>query len=99
MSAKLTQNDMDNFESLIDGTATHFSAQLVRLIKRADHKNRAKLAQVFPEHVEAEFLWEVAPRPTRLWICPFCGWPNASRLNGFYPGSCCKCVRASEPRS
>lgn len=34
-----------------------FSAQLIRLIAKADAPNRALLSLVYPEHVDAYFAW------------------------------------------
>lgn len=45
--------DKDNLDRLLAGEGDWFTAQLVRLIAKADTLNRGKLRKGFPEEVEA----------------------------------------------
>jgi hypothetical protein len=99
MPAKLTQWDLDNFERLfVAGPETdHFSAHLVRLIRKADFENRERLAEVYPEHVQANDLYDKAPRDSRLWRCSFCERINARHPDHAWPDTCIGCHSKSEP--
>jgi hypothetical protein len=44
-------------DDIMAGYGDWFSAELLRLIAKADLTNRDKLRQVFPEHVEAYEKW------------------------------------------
>ena len=47
----MTPHDKEQVEEILAGNGTHFTAQLLRLIRKADTSNRAKLHEVFPEEV------------------------------------------------
>lgn len=49
--------DIEHLEEIIFGHGDWFTAQLIRLIVKADFENRAKLAEVFPEEVLAVERW------------------------------------------
>jgi hypothetical protein len=57
----ISEHDKAHIEDIMNGYGTWFSADLLRLIAKADLKNRDKLYQVYPEHVEAYLSW-VDPR-------------------------------------
>lgn len=54
----LSQHDLDHMDDIMAGYGDWFSAQLLRLIAKADLKNRARLSIAFPEHVAAFEAWE-----------------------------------------
>lgn len=60
-SIPLSQWDRDNVGELLSDRSTHFGAHLMRLIAKADFQQRATLALVYPEHVEAFERWQAAP--------------------------------------
>jgi len=49
----MSEFDKENIQHILKGQGNWFGAYLLRLIAKADRKNRAKLKQVFPEHVQA----------------------------------------------
>jgi len=53
MAAKLSEYDKANLDRILAGYGDWFSAQLMRLIMKADLTNRELLGQVFPDHVQA----------------------------------------------
>jgi len=53
MTAKLSDYDKANIANILGGNGDWFSAELLRLIMKADRENRELLRQVFPDHVEA----------------------------------------------
>ena len=53
----ISEHDKAHIEEILRGHGTWFSAELLRLIAKADLTNRDKLRQVFPEHVEAYEKW------------------------------------------
>lgn len=57
MTAKLSPHDMANFDRIVRGYGDWFSAELVRLIAKADKENRERLRIAFPDHVEAYERW------------------------------------------
>jgi hypothetical protein len=91
MSAQLSQHDLQDLGQLIAGDATHFSAHLVRLIKRADSENRQLLARVFPIHVQAVDLWESSGGKP-MWLCPACFTINTIPSSSI-EGGCRSCGR------
>jgi hypothetical protein len=100
MPAKLTQRDLDDFERLLaDPAESHFSAALVRLIKKADPQNRHRLARVYPEHVGAVVKFEIMGEGARLWRCGRCGHLNAV-FPDFdpWPATCLSCCQRTEPQ-
>jgi hypothetical protein len=48
----LSDYDRDNVGKILAGEGSWFSAQLLRLVMKADLQNRERLRHVFPEHVE-----------------------------------------------
>ena len=54
----LSEYDRANVGAIIAGDGDWFSAQLLRLIRKADFENRAKLRLGFPDHVAAIERWE-----------------------------------------
>jgi len=53
----ISEHDKAHIEEILRGHGTWFSADLLRLIAKADQKNQLLLAQVYPEHVEAYLEW------------------------------------------
>jgi hypothetical protein len=53
MTAKWSDYDDAHIADILSGHGDWFSAQLMRLIMKADRSNRDLIAQVFPDHVEA----------------------------------------------
>jgi len=53
----ISEHDKAHIEEIMKGHGTWFSAELLRLIAKADLTNRDKLRQVYPEHVEAYEEW------------------------------------------
>jgi hypothetical protein len=51
-------------EDIVAGYGDWFSAQLIRLIAKADRTNIEILRKAYPEHVEAYESWYHAPRET-----------------------------------
>ena len=47
----MTEYDKENITEILHGTGTWFTANLFRLIAKADGENRVKLAKAFPEEV------------------------------------------------
>lgn len=90
MAAQLSDYDLEDLGRLLaDASETHFSAQLVRLIKSANKENRRRMTVAFPEHVRAVRLWEDnAGKP--MWRCGACGTINVE--DGFgRRGQCDRC--------
>lgn len=59
----LSEYDRKHMADILAGQGDWFSAQLLRLIAKADHENLKRLRQVYPEHVEAYEAWHSGPRP------------------------------------
>lgn len=58
MTATLSKFDIDHIDEIIAGKlGDWFSADLLRLIRKADLENRELLRQVYPEHVAAYEEW------------------------------------------
>ena len=57
MTAQLSQHDHENIKDIIGGYGDWFSAELLRLIAKADLENRERLRLAFPDHVEAYEAW------------------------------------------
>lgn len=53
----LSPFDAENVGSILAGSGDWFSAQLLRLIAKADDKNLALLRSVYPTHVAAYEKW------------------------------------------
>lgn len=49
----MTDYDKENITEILHGTGTWFTAELFRLIAKSDSLNRAKLAIVYPQEVNA----------------------------------------------
>ena len=45
----MTEYDKENITEILHGKGTWFTANLFRLIAKADGENRVKLAKAFPE--------------------------------------------------
>ena len=58
MHPRPSRFDLGNIESILAGEHDHFSAQLMRLVKRSDAENRARIRQIYPNHVDAVEMWE-----------------------------------------
>tara|TARA_A100001037_G_scaffold244817_1_gene226004 strand:+ start:126482 stop:126688 length:207 start_codon:yes stop_codon:yes gene_type:complete len=52
----MTEYDKENITEILHGKGTWFTADLFRLIAKADSENRVKLAKSFPEEVNAVHL-------------------------------------------
>lgn len=57
MPAKLSEFDKAHMQEILLGAGDWFSAELLRLIAKADTENRARLYLAFPDHVEAYNTW------------------------------------------
>ena len=57
MTAQISEHDRDQIENILGGYGDWFSAQLLRLIAKADVDNKELIRQVFPDHVEAYEAW------------------------------------------
>lgn len=57
MVAQLSDYDRSNVGNIISGEGDWFSAELLRLIAKADVENREQLRVAFPDHVEAYEQW------------------------------------------
>jgi hypothetical protein len=53
----ISEHDKAHIKEIMGGYGTWFSADLLRLIAKADQKNQLLLARVYPEHVEAYLEW------------------------------------------
>jgi hypothetical protein len=67
----LSNYDIEHVESILRGDGDWFSAQLLRLIAKADDFNKERIRKGFPNHVA---LWEAwyykdaeHPYPTEEW--------------------------------
>lgn len=98
MGAKLSQFDLDHFEDLFKPDAFHhYSAHVVRLIRKADWENKKLLAVVYPDHVMINTIFDNAPAQSRLWRCESCSAINARLADEVHPGSCVTCGKPTEP--
>lgn len=66
MTATLSPHDRENIDRIMGGYGDWFSAQLIRLIAKADFENRARLRLAFPDHVEAYEKWLREPLKSQL---------------------------------
>lgn len=58
MTAKLSPHDEAHMADILAGRhGNWFSAELMRLIAKADRENRERLRLAFPDHVEAYERW------------------------------------------
>ena len=57
MTAKVSDHDKAKMQEILGGYGDWFSADLLRLIAKADHTNRELIRKAFPDHVEAYELW------------------------------------------
>jgi len=53
----LSEYDKEHIEDIICGQGDWFTAELIRLINKADVNNCRKLATVFPDEVDAVNKW------------------------------------------
>ena len=53
----MTEYDKENIMEILHGKGTWFTADLFRLIAKADGANRLKLAESFPDEVNAVHLY------------------------------------------
>tara|TARA_B100000900_G_C19974010_1_gene471029 strand:- start:291 stop:473 length:183 start_codon:yes stop_codon:yes gene_type:complete len=53
----MTEYDTENIMEILHGKGTWFTADLFRLIAKADESNRLKLAESFPDEVNAVHLY------------------------------------------
>lgn len=58
----LTSHDLNRFGYIAQGEGDWFTAQLIRLIRKADRLNREKLRHGFPYEVYVVELWETLSR-------------------------------------
>jgi pyridoxal/pyridoxine/pyridoxamine kinase len=61
MTARVSGHDREKIDDIMAGYGDWFSAQLLRLIAKADHENMARLRLAFPDHVEAYETWMRGP--------------------------------------
>lgn len=57
----ISQFDRTHMKEIIAGEGDWFTAHLLRLIAKADAKNRAWLGETFPDEVEAYEAWMMGP--------------------------------------
>jgi len=57
MTAKISDHDKAHMQEILAGYGDWFSAELLRLIAKADYENTERLRKAFPDHVEAYQLW------------------------------------------
>jgi hypothetical protein len=60
MTSRLSAHDRERMTDIMAGYGDWFSAQLLRLIAKADVENRARLRLAFPDHVEAFEAWHMS---------------------------------------
>lgn len=60
-SFELSSFDIDRLGHILAGEGDWFSADLLRLIAKADPQNRAALRTIYPQHVEAFEKWSRTP--------------------------------------
>lgn len=53
----LSDHDRANIDAIMGGHGDWFSARLLRLIAKGDHRNRVLLGSIYPEHYEAFMQW------------------------------------------
>lgn len=53
----LSDHDRENIDKIMGGYGDWFSARLLRLLAKADHRNRMMLGSLYPEHLEAFMAW------------------------------------------
>lgn len=53
----ISEWDQENIDAIISGHGDWFTAQLLRLINKADQVNRYKLAIIYPDEVAAYEKW------------------------------------------
>jgi len=53
-----SQWDIENLDLIMSGHGDWFSAELFRLMRKTDAKNRKRLGVAFPFHMEAYYRWE-----------------------------------------
>ena len=53
----LSKYDIDNVDSILNGRGDWFSAQLLRLISKADQLNKERIRKGFPDHVALYESW------------------------------------------
>ena len=53
----MTEYDKENIMEILHGKGTWFTADLFRLIAKADESNRLKLAESFPDEVNVVHLY------------------------------------------
>lgn len=58
MTARLTSYDRAHMADVLAGHGDWFSAELMRLIAKADFENKARLRLAFPDHVQAYDDWQ-----------------------------------------
>ena len=57
MTSHVSDFDREHMEDIVAGYGDWFSAELLRLIVKADSENRELLRKVFPVHVKAYEDW------------------------------------------
>lgn len=58
----INDHDREHIGEIMAGRGDWFTAHLLRLILKADYSNRAKLAVVFPDEVQAVEQWQARDR-------------------------------------
>jgi len=67
----LSQFDRDNVEAILSGHGDWFTAQLMRLVVKADMKNRRLLTKGFPEEVAlVEKAWGLSSTASDVEVLP-----------------------------
>jgi hypothetical protein len=54
----ISDHDRHHVYEILCGHGNWFGAQLIRLIERADEKNREAIRKGFPDYVEAFEMWD-----------------------------------------
>lgn len=63
MSARISKYDRENIDMIMDGYGDWFSAQLLRLCRKADLDTLEQIRQGFPDHVRLYEKWVKGPPP------------------------------------
>lgn len=63
MASKISDYDRENINEIMEGHGDWFSAQLLRLLQKADLGTREQVRRGFPDHVRLYEEWLVSNLP------------------------------------
>lgn len=101
----LSQFDIDNVDAIIGGHGSWFTAELLRLIAKADINNRQRLRVAFPDEVH---LWEswyhgteyISDRTAHDSMCPYLKAEKLSSISDdYYVQLLCECALIARVRA